>query len=92
VRARARSARPHGLKEFREGGFTDGTDRQAGHCHAELHAGDHVVQIPKKQLHHAGSCTSLGHELADAREPHGNERELRRREKGVQSDQRQHAE
>ena len=85
------STRPHRLKEFREGGLTDGTNCQAGHRHAELHAGNHAVQVAKKQLDHACPCVSRGHQLADAREPHGNKREFRRREKGVQRNQRQHA-
>ena len=46
------------------------------------------MQIPKEGLDHEGARVAVADELAHAREPHSDERELSRGKKTVERDQR----
>jgi hypothetical protein len=86
-----RARRRKGAKQSRKGRFSEGAESQAGQRNAKLHGGNHAVQLTQQNLHDASADVSFANQLAHARQTHCDQRELRRSEKAIERDERQHA-
>ena len=84
-------AGPQHLELLGEGDFTESADGQAGQRDSELNARNHATQVSQQRFDDARTNAAAGHELANAREAHGDEREFRGGEETVERNQRQHA-
>ena len=65
--------------------------RQTRQRNSQLHTGDYPVQIAQQNLYNFRSRIPVLHQLPHARQTHCDQRKLRRREKSIQRDERQHA-
>src|SRR2546421_12767228 len=87
----ARLSRPQPLKTFRKHNFAEGAIGQAGEGNAKLNARHDAVEVAEQAFDHASAGAAFGHELADARQTHGDERKFRGGKKAVERDQDEHA-
>ena len=87
----AGGSRPDAAKTIGERRFAERTDRQTGKRDAELHAGNHALQVAKQGFDNFCAGVATGDELAYARKTNGDEREFRSGEEAIQGDKRKHA-
>jgi len=88
--SRGRQPAEHGAKQLSERGFAERAKSQAGERDPDLHAGNHPVELAQQILHHLGAAVALLDQLADARNPHGDQRKLSRGKEPIDGHQRQH--
>ncbi len=77
-------------EHLRERRFAQSADAEAGQGDADLHAGDDPVELTEELLDDARARVAVLHELAHARDAHGNQGKFRGGEKRVDGHQGQH--
>ena len=88
----AREALDEGADDGGQSDFAEISERQTGDGDADLNAGNHAAEVADEMLDDFRARVALLDELANAREPDGDQRKFGGREKGVHADQENDAE
>ena len=87
-----REPNEHGTQQRGQCDFAQSAEAEARERDADLHAGDHAIQLTRQTLDDFGARAAFSHKLTHARQSHRDQRKFRGGEKAVHDDERENGE